>query len=113
MTKFTIKHVSQGAPPVAVEVKEATTIVLGIVLSHVAEIFEGIVGAVAEHYKIDPKEMMEVVKNHPSVTQIALHPAISDLGYMPELKEFETVAEVTQAPPVKTKKFKIKKNTIE
>jgi hypothetical protein len=110
MTKFTIKHQDKGVPPASVEVKEATTIVLGIVLSHVAEIFEGIVGAVAEHYKIDPKEMMEVVKNHPSVTQIALHPAISDLGYMPELKEHETVAE---APPVKTKKFKIKKNTIE
>ena len=109
MTKFTIKHQDKGVPPASVEVKEGTTIVLGIVFSHVADIFEGIVGAVAEHYKIDPKEMMEVVKNHPSVTQIALHPAISDLGYMPELKEHEPVVET----PVKTKKFKIKKNTIE
>ena len=58
------------------EAKEATKVVLSIVLSHVADIFEGIVGAVAEHYKIDAKEMMEVVKNHPSVTDIALHPCL-------------------------------------
>jgi len=125
MTKFTIKHQDKGVPPESVEVKEATTIVLGIVFSHVADIFKGILEAVAEHYKIDPKEMIDVVKNHPSVTEIALHPAVYDLGYMPELgttpqttaepllKEFKVVASVTEAPPLKTKKFKIKKNTIE
>jgi hypothetical protein len=121
MTKFTIKHQDKGVPPASVEVKEGTTIVLGIVFSHVADIFQGILEAVAEHYKIDPKEMIDVVKNHPSVTEIALHPAVYDLGYMPELqataepllKEFKVVASVTEAPPLKTKKFKIKKNTIE
>ena len=84
------------------EAKEATKVVLEIVLSHVADIFEGIVGAVAEHYKIDVKEMMEVVKNHPSVKDVALHPALNDLGYLPkpEVKE------------VKPKKFRIKKNTV-
>lgn len=156
MTKFTIKHQDKGVPPASVEVNEGTTIVLGIVFSHVADIFEGILEAVAEHYKIDPKEMIDVVKNHPSVTEIALHPAVYDLGYMPEiqitpevlspakaclpgkpeiqttaqLQEFKVVAQVTEAqtclpgkpllkstlteaPPAKTKKFKIKKNTIE
>lgn len=123
MTKISIKHQDKGVPPASVEVKEGTTIVLGIVFSHVADIFQGILEAVAEHYKIDPKEMIDVVKNHPSVTEIALHPAVYDLGYMPqlettaqataELKEFKVVASVTEAPPLKTKKFKIKKNTIE
>ena len=129
MTKISIKHQDKGVPPASVEVKEGTTIVLGIVFSHVADIFQGILEAVAEHYKIDPKEMIDVVKNHPSVTEIALHPAVYDLGYMPELQataeplpsakttaelqEFKVVASVTEAPPLKTKKFKIKKNTIE
>ena len=79
----------------------ATKIVLGIVLSHVADIFEGVVKAVAEHYAIDPTEMMEIVKNHPSVTNIALHPALNDLGYLPEKVE----------KAEKVKKFRIKKNS--
>lgn len=87
---------------------DPTKVVLSIVLSHVADIFEGIVGAVAEHYKIDAKEMMEVVKNHPSVTDIALHPALNDLGYLPKVGAKEVDVEVKPKP----KKFRIKKNIV-
>ena len=81
--------------------KEGMQAVLKIVFSHIADIFEGVVEAIADKYSLDKEMMMEVIKSHKAFTEVALHPILQDLGEAPVPEP--------EAPP---KKFRIKKNTV-
>jgi hypothetical protein len=68
--------------------------VLSLVFQHTAEVFELIVGAVSEHYKIDKAEMMDVILKNPAYIN----------------KPSSVIVEVAgdESKPIK-KKFSIKK----
>lgn len=109
--KFKIQKPVGEAVPVAEPVgtpvaitnppKEGMQAVLKIVFSHIADIFEGVVEAIADKYSLDKEMMMEVIKSHKAFTEVALHPILQDLGEAPVPEP--------EAPP---KKFRIKKNTV-
>jgi hypothetical protein len=75
---------------------EAMTQVLKIIFSHTADIFEGVVDAIAETYGLDKEEMMEVIKSHPKFTEKILHPVLDGLTS----EEYQ--------PPAAKRKFKFK-----
>jgi hypothetical protein len=86
------------------QVKDGPTAIhalLAITLAHTADVFEGIVDAIHDHYKIDKEEMMRVVVAHPAYTSIQTSKILNDLGYF------------SAAKPEPKKKFIVKKPTAE
>ena len=61
---------------------DAMIATLQIVLSHTADVFQGVVDAVAEHYKLDKEEMMAVIRKHPKFMGVIQNPVLQDLGYL-------------------------------
>jgi len=103
--KFEIKRtapIENDAAPF-VPVKDAPTAmnaVLTVVMQHTSDVFQNILTAISEHYKIDREEMLNVIVNHPAYKNIEKHDVIRDMGYLPSPEE---------EPPVVKKKFKVKK----
>jgi hypothetical protein len=66
------------------EVKDARSgfkAALHIVLKHTADIFEAVVGIVAEKYELDQEEMLSMIVSHPKWSQLQMNPVLHDLGY--------------------------------
>jgi hypothetical protein len=61
---------------------DGTIAALHIVLNHTADVFRGVVDAIAEHYGLDKDEMMSVIQKHPKYTGILQNPVLEDLGYL-------------------------------
>ncbi len=83
------------------DAKTGMKTVLSIVLQHTADIFEGVVDAIAESYHLDKEEMMDIIRKHPKFTEPILHPALAALG---------TPATAAAPEPTKPKKFQFRKN---
>ena len=64
------------------DAKTATRACLHMILKHTADMFVGIVEIVAEKYKIDPDEMMNVITSHPRYKDMIVDPVMLDLGYI-------------------------------
>ena len=93
MPKFEIKREQKVPDEPVKDPKTAMKAVLGIVFQHTADVFELIVDAVSEHYKIDKAEMMDVILKNPAYINKETN-VIVDMGHLPD------------APK---KKFKVKK----
>jgi hypothetical protein len=77
--------VGETEPYKPIEVKDGKTAmhaVMSIFMNHSAEVFNGIVDAISDHYKISKDEMMDVILSHPAYTQIAVNPILNDLFYL-------------------------------
>ena len=85
MPKFEIKHIAQVPDEPVKDSKTAMKAVLGIVFQHTADVFELIVDAVSEHYKIDKAEMMDVILKNPAYINKETN-VIIDMGHLPEPK---------------------------
>jgi len=113
-----------------VDAKSGMQAALTILFSHTADVFEGVVEAIADKYKLDKEEMISVIVAHPAFTKIKLHPILQELGpehspehspepFKPSVKAVKkTVVKPSVEPlpeplsePVKPKKFKISKAT--
>ena len=92
MPKFEIKHVAQVPDETVKDPKTAMKAVLSIVFQHTADVFELIVDAVSEHYKIDKTEMMDVILKNPAYINKETN-VILDMGHLPEKpkKKFKVV----------------------
>ena len=66
MTKFVLKKPVDELVAEPKDPQAAMKEVLSLVFQHTAEVFELIVGAVSEHYKIDKAEMMDVILKNPA-----------------------------------------------
>jgi hypothetical protein len=97
---------------------EGTIAALHIVLKHTADVFHGVVDAIAEHYGLNKDEMMDVIAKHPKYTGIVQNPVLEDLGYLHTnassvkrvYKNKKKTTPVTEAEPVPVEnKFKLKK----
>jgi hypothetical protein len=88
-----------------------------MLLKHTADVFTTIVNALADHYKLDKDEMMEVITSDKRYTEMMVNPMIHDLGYLgaaaPAAAEPPAAAAAAAAPPAAAapviKKFKLKK----
>jgi len=94
MPKFALKKPVDELVTEPKDSSAAMKEVLSLVFQHTAEVFELIVGAVSEHYKIDKAEMMDVILKNPAYIN----------------KPSSVIVEVAgeQSKPIK-KKFSIKK----
>jgi hypothetical protein len=109
-----------------VDAKSGMQAALTILFSHTADVFEGVVEAIADKYKLDKGEMISVIVAHPAFTKIKLHPILEELGPEPSPEPLKpsvkavkkTVKKAVTEPlpepvaePMKPKKFKITKAT--
>ncbi len=92
---------ADGTPYVTVPVKDGSSAMracLHMILKHTADMFVGIVEIVAEKYKIDPDEMMQVITEHPRYKEMHVDPVMHDLGY---IVGGDAPAEPEAKPPVR------------
>ena len=89
MPKFVVKKCLDGLETEPKDPPTAMKAVLEIVFKHTAEVFELIVDAISEKYKIDKAEMMDVILKNPAYLTKA------------------TCVELEAPPKVVKKKFKI------
>ena len=107
-----------GATYEPVEVKDGKAAVhalLAMTLAHTAEVFHGILDAVADQYKIDKEQMMDVVLAHPAYTSIRTSEILNSLGYFDRPATTPPAPEAPVAAPAAApkKKFKVKKPAAE
>ena len=77
----------------------AFTAAMEILFSHTADVFECIVDIIAEKYELDAGDIMRTILDHPSYTNMNVHPVIKSLGYFAE--------DARAAPAPAPKKIKI------
>ncbi len=87
--------------------KTAMRACLHMILKHTADMFEGLVDVVAEKYKLDKEEMMNVIIDHPRFKEMSVDPVMLDLGYILDPAGAAGAAE----PPKKIRIMKIKPKT--
>ena len=66
-------------PCPGVGANSAMATLLRMTFKHTADVITTMMGVVAQHYKIDPEEMMEVVRAHPRFQELPVEPVIHDL----------------------------------
>ena len=83
------------------DAKSGMQAALTILFSHTADVFQGIVEAIADKYKLDKEEMISVIVAHPAFTEIKLHPILQELGPEPSALEHVPVKKAMKKVVVK------------
>ena len=79
---------------------EAYKATLEIMFCHMADMFEVVVGIIAEKYGHSKEEMIATVKTHPAFETLRTHPVIDGLNYITEAEL--PVADVAAVPAAAT-----------
>lgn len=85
---------------------EAYKATLEIMFCHMADMFEVVVGIIAEKYGHSKEEIIATVKTHPAFETLRTHPVIDGLNYITEAElpvaDVAATAAATEAPAAAT-----------